>query len=851
MLIRVDIHSLHEAACPHCGVRTTFDNRDGRLDHGAQRQPAAHDFATMRPAASPAPALRERPAERPAPRPARAPRPPSGSNGSWRDYRRLGQAALQRSRSILRTLPSSAPDALGRLQGHWPLLAALSVLGLCFFLAFVVSLHMPGLYLDEPAHYLSRLASVQPNRIVDRNGTLIAELFSNKTGQLTPESMPRSLAAKLVFVEDEDFFRHGGLDWGAISRAMLINVATFGYSQGGSTLTQQLARILLGERQKAIVRKVREAALAYYLEGNLAKDQILAAYMNHVYLGHGAYGMEIAARFYFEKPLDQLSFAEELALVCLPSAPERLSPLRHPELLEAKMRHVYERMRDDDFPSTPEPEEFDRQLIAAFGGMNRSPTSTVFGTRTNDAPYVAEHVRLQIRRILGESFEFDAGLTVETTIDRALQVAARSEVEDFVQRTSPNFPPVIMREDRVVAQDSPRAALQREYMQTGIGPMLFGMPGPIMDSRPRMQAAAIGVEATTGEVLFMQGGTSFSSDNQINRAVHMRRQTGSAIKPVVYSAGIESGAVTAATLLDDRPLYVSQRGRTDTDRDYWLPGNYSGVYEGRISVREALMRSQNIPAIRVLELTGLPRVGEQFRKFFFPGDSAFDSRFRSDETVAIGSLEMSPLEMAVAFSAFANGGQIRRPFLIRSIRDPEGHVLYESGADEFQMNTPEDRVALSPEATEVMISLLRDSGRYGGTSRGGFNGLLIGKTGTSNEHRDAWFVGAIPGVSAAVWVGFDNPAYSMNGGTGSNLAGPIWGRIMKHARARGNFNVQSRAVRLDICPESGLLYGPGCSQRVSEIFLPDHRPTETHRAPERPGAPGGQTWSVNRDSDFE
>ncbi|MCB1315514.1 MAG: transglycosylase domain-containing protein [Leptospiraceae bacterium] len=769
VVVRVDLLTMHSANCPHCGHASYFDNRRGQLAPADQRPQPSSGRSVGTPTA---PKPSSRPISAPStPQPGRsvgtstpptprsatsgAPaaqkatgRPSNGRSGATvRDYRGVsGAATSQKTTPGAKFRQDVAPISprkttgiiswwyqfRNRLYQQYPtagrirwlrlsiqLGAAGLILGISAFLLLVASMHVPGLYLaNETGQYLQRLSVVSPNRIVDQNGELIAELFARKTGELTYEQTPASLRDKLVFVEDEDFYSHGGVDWGSVFRAAIINVFSFGYSQGGSTLTQQLARILLDAREKTLFRKFRETALAYVLEDNLSKREIITAYMNHVYLGHGAIGFQNAAQFYFEKPVTELSFAEELALVSLPSAPEHYSPLRNPEKLKIKMDAVYERMEDEDF-TVPPRSDYEQQVVSMLRGMNKSPGSSAFGERVNDAPWVAEFIRLKLKNLLGSEYQYDSGLVIHTTIDAKLQRASLRETREFIAKTAPNFPPVRMQDGKVIYDADVAEQLQREYAQVAIGPMLFGMPGPGVSSRPLLQAAAIGIDTRTGAVRFMQGGTRFSAGNQLNRTIQMRRQTGSSIKPVVYSAGIESGSITVASLLDDKPIFVSQRNQVENDKDYWLPHNYSGVYEGQISVREALMKSQNIPAIRVARATGLPRLGEQFQKFFFPSEDTFENRFRSDETVAIGSLEMSPLEMAAGFSAFGNDGVIRRPYLIERIVAGDGQEVYSySNRDEFQLNIPAERRVLDPAAARVMVSLLTDSGKYGGTARG-------------------------------------------------------------------------------------------------------------------------------------
>lgn len=906
VLIRVDVRRVHQAACPHCQEKNYFDNRDGRLavpprkkgsrvragagsaggsrsrasgkTASRKRAPATGqtpvDFAQRVPSPTPsldsgATGLRDFREFKPRPGGPREPGAGRSNRGGARntfdsiddpDHRFGGGSFLSRylpdewrdtARRLLDELPRSPGEYLDRLRGRWGLVILTGAA--CGMLAVGLgwmSLQFSGLYLSEPAaSYLQRLDVLQPNRVLDRNGELIAELFSERTGGLTDQTLPLPLARALIFTEDQNFYSHGGVHWPSIFRAFLANLFSGGYSQGGSTITQQLARILLNDRTKSIFRKLRETALAYELESSLTKDQILAGYMNHVYLGHGSLGFETAAGFYFEKQLSELSFEERLALVCLPSAPNRYSPLRNPDQLLQKMDAVYARMHDDELAGVPAPAEYRLAATKMLRSLDKSPGESVFGNRVNEAPYVSEYIRQKLVQLLGKSYEYGQGIQVHTTIDRRLQLAADRASREFVREKAPGFPPVKMKDGKVVASNSLRDKLLREYGRMALGPELFGIPAPAR-IRARLQTASIGVETRTGRVLFMQGGADFTSGNQLNRALQMRRQTGSAIKPFVYSAGIESGQITAGTLLDDRPIFVSlNKIAREREKDYWLPGNYSGVFEGEILVRRALERSQNIPAIQVARRVGITRLGEQFRKFFFYNKSEYDRRFREDDTVAIGSLEMSPLELVTAFSAFGNNGVIRRPYLIRKIVDVQGDVLWSAGAayDEFKLGVPNERKVIPGDVAEVMVSLLGSSAKFGGVGRGGFSSPhLIGKTGTSNEYRDAWFVGSTPDVTAVVWMGFDQPSYSMPGGTGAGLAGPLWGRIIKAAGPiKQRYEFSPRAVKAEICKKTGRKPADLCPAKVKELFAANHLPDDPTPEDRRPP---GESSRVSDDS---
>jgi penicillin-binding protein 1A len=667
--------------------------------------------------------------------------------------------------------------------------------------------------------YLNRIEPLKPNRILDRQGKLLAELFDKKTGTLTEKNIPDRLKMMLLFVEDRNFYQHQGVQFSAIVRAFFSNLFSFKIRQGGSTISQQLARILLNDFERSLSRKIRELSLSYILEGKLSKNQILAAYMNHVYLGHGAYGFQQAAHFYFGKSIQELNFTENLILACLPPAPEIFSPLKNPRQLVQRMDAIFRQMAQENFQVTS-PLKYEAQKKKIFLSINRSPNENVFGSRTNISPYVTEYVRQAIIEILGEEYEYNSGLVIETTLDTRLQEAAQKITGQYMARVEGKFYPVRVKKF-AKADEKERLLFLNSMEELALPLSIWGFPS-IGEGMPRLECAAVGVNPWTGEVLFMQGGREFSSSNQMNRALQMYRQTGSAIKPVIYSAAFEEKILTPASLLEDAPLFVQNRSQPD-----WLPQDYDGIYEGKITARRALAISKNIPAIRVMRMAGRTKIREQFARFFFPDAKVLNERFRNDESIAIGSLEMNPLEMAVAFSAFGNNGMIMRPYLIKRIVDSEGRVLYQGKSrDELGIKRPKSMRVIPGDVAEVVGAILQDAARSAGVYRSGYTARhMLGKTGTSNDFSDAWFVGVLPGLAMAVWVGYDDAHYAMHGGCGSCVAAPLWGTILKEAKfyGWGDFYYWPRASRLKVCRDTGLAPCDDC-QEITELFVRGTRP---------------------------
>lgn len=629
---------------------------------------------------------------------------------------------------------------------------------------------------NDLQEYLTNLSKGKPTKVLDRNGQVLSEIFQKRISTLPLREYPAHLIQTLLYIEDTHFYSHNGIDIKALIRATITNTMHLRYKQGASTITQQLARILLNDRRKSISRKWKELIVALALETYLTKDQILEYYMNHVYLGHGAYGFGEAIKFYLGKNPSELTKLESLLLASLASSPNRYSPLKNPEFskqrLEAILVGFKNRNVPKEFSNFTEKEIND--LYSQFS--TRSPNETVFGNRQDDAPYVTEHIR-QILQTLTKDLYEEGGYTIETTIHKDIQKHLSKIVYEYTQKVQKNG---LVKKVRLVSSNQNNSnetiALQNKWNDVSLLLEIFsgiGIDLPLPMEINSLQAAIIGMNPYTGEILFMHGGDRFGSDNQFNRATKMRRQTGSSIKPILFSAAIDSKVLTTADKILDAPLIYRGSGGLPN----WTPDNIIKNYDGEINLRYALLKSKNTAAVQVAEKLGIHGMEKYFSAYFFPDKIRKATRFRSDLSLALGSLELSPLEMAQAYSAFLNKGKIHRPFLIKKIVSPEGMVIYQS-SDEFDLGYPEERTVIRPDTAEIMLSLLKDSARS--ISHGTYKGPLAGKTGTTNDHRDTWFIGLIPGLSMAVWLGYDNSAYGMGSqALGGTLAAPLWLEVLK------------------------------------------------------------------------
>ncbi|MDX1958634.1 MAG: transglycosylase domain-containing protein [Leptospiraceae bacterium] len=653
---------------------------------------------------------------------------------------------------------------------------------------------LPGLLLE--------LGKNKPSKILDRNGEIISEIFQKKTGSTKLKEYPPALIEIILNVEDKNFYSHKGIDLLAMFRATYINLINFRYNQGASTITQQLARILIDDRRKSISRKFKEASVALAIESEMTKDQILEAYLNQVYLGHGAFGMENASLYYFNKNLQALNVMEMVVLSSLASAPNKYSPFKNPEKSKKRIKQILTSLVNKKIISN----DYSSEVVDKFfSTLKEPPYSTVFGGRYDAAPYVTEHVR-EILKSIDQSINiYDiGGYTIQTTLIKQAQEIIPYEVKKHL--------------DEIKKRNKVRKVKVK------------GKFDKLVAEKLELQAAIIGIDPRNGEVLFMHGGGSeFTSENQFNRAIQMRRQTGSAIKPVIYSAAIDLGLIDPATRMLDAPIvFKNSKGAV-----IWSPDNFGQVYEGEISIREALLKSKNTIAVQIGEKLGIHNIEKYFTKYFFFDPTERAKRFRADLSVSLGSLEISPLEMASAFSNFANDGVIHRPHLIKKILNKEGKQIFNYlETDEFGLKVPLERRVVESDTAEVMASLMKGSAGASGLRSSGYTGEVIGKTGTTNDYIDAWFVGAKARLSMAIWIGYDDPTYGMgNGGMGASLAAPLWGKVGKKLAETKLVNDEKmvfskRASWTTICEESGLLVGNECKDTISEIFRGHQKPKE-------------------------
>jgi penicillin-binding protein 1A len=594
-------------------------------------------------------------------------------------------------------------------------------------------------------------------RIYSADGVLLAQLFQENRDPVALSEIPADLIAALLTTEDRNFYRHSGVDPKGVIRAIGKNIRVGTFAEGASTITQQIAKTLFLTPKKTLVRKLREAILAFQLERRYTKDEILALYLNQIYLGSGAYGVAAAARRYFDKPVADLDLAECALVAGLPKAPSRYSPLANPELALARRNLVLRQMRDTGAISA------ERYHLALS-----TPLQTTISSHpgTTAAPYFIEAVKAELEAAVGPARLYREGLRVTTTLSSRLQAAAEHALRKGLEPLN--------------AAKSPAAA-------GGVFPV---------------EGAMVCLDTRTGGILALVGGSDFAT-RPYNRASVARRQPGSAFKPVLFACAIEQG-FTQASLLLDAPVVF--RG-VDQGRD-WKPENFGRTFDGEMSLRKALAQSKNIPAVRLMEKLGPHAVVRFARRL------GIESPLQPNLTLALGTAELTLEELTAAYAVFARQGNHVRPFGLAEVQDRAGRVIWRT--------RPQKSAAMSREDAGITTDLLAAVVREGtGRGAGVLEHPLAGKTGTTNEYRDALFVGFSPEIVAGVWIGRDDQRPIGPEATGARTALPIWIDFMRAAlagRPTAGFDAPPDLTRVLIDPDSGRLADPAASGAVGALF---------------------------------
>lgn len=623
------------------------------------------------------------------------------------------------------------------------------------------------------------------------------------------KDIPPHVRQAFISAEDKNFYRHPGVDPVAILRALLANIQHKEIRQGASTITQQVARNLFLTPDRSLRRKIREALLALKIEKHFTKDQILEMYLNYIYLGQGAYGVEAASRIYFGKSVKDLTIDEAAILAGLPKAPTRYNPFRNPERVKERRDYVLSRMHEDGYIT----EEEYRRLI-------EKPIKVRLENRYYGMDYFLDYVKDYLADKYGEVI-LAGGYKVYTTVDKDLQEHARDVLKRGVMRVAQaNRIPFLPEDPYETANRYKEQKIELKPGRVYIGKVLsvngerlklelgeyefelerkslplekgdFVLVRLYQDRKskevraellPDLQGALVSLDVKTGAIRAMVGGYSYLRSSY-NRAVYAKRQPGSAIKPVIYLAALMKG-YTQASLIDATPrsFYDPSTGKE------WTPDNYEGAEYGQITLRTALAKSVNTATVNLLADIGFDLPIEIGR--------LLGIELKPYYSMALGSIEVTPLQLTSAFQTFANLGVRCEPYFIRKIVAPDGSVIEE--------NSPKCEQVLPPQETRVLVDMLRAVVLEGtAVSASSLQRVVAGKTGTTNDYMDAWFVGFSPDIVAGVWVGFDTKRTMGKGMAGARVALPIWIDYMSVAGymyPNNDFPIPQGVVVVD-CPK--------------------------------------------------
>ena len=700
---------------------------------------------------------------------------------------------------------------------------------------------------DQLAGYRPAVAS----QVYAAGGELVGEFFLEKRYLVPLDKIPLVVHQAFVAAEDSSFYRHHGIDFTGITRAFFNNLSAGSVVQGGSTITQQVVKSLLLTPERSYERKLKEVLLSLRLEHQFSKDEILYLYLNQIYLGSGAYGVAAAAQVYFNKDIQDLTLSEAALLAGLPQAPSRTSPIHHAKRARSRQLYVLERMEIDGYISHEQREQASAVPVQIVPGEHRQS----YGY----APDYVEYIRRQLEDRYGSRAPYELGLRIDTALDVGMQQIAERAVRrglkaldrrrgyrgplrslsqaeampflDQQQKAMPKggFPPNKSTEALVVyaAADhlklrigAAEAVLPAAGMEWARGwkPTRF-RPGDVilvnveqrntatgayevsLDEEPDTEGSFLAMDANGGYVRAMVGGYD-STRSQFNRAVQAFRQPGSAFKPLVYAAAFDHG-YTPASLVVDSPIVFN-----DGSNRLWKPENYEQEFRGPTRLREALVHSMNVVTVKVAQDLGLSYLTSYLPRF------GFDRPFPRNLSIALGSSEVTLFELVRAYDAFATGGKIFQPIFVTRITDGAGNVI-----EQWQ---PSARDALTPETAYLVTSILKSViDRGTGRRARELNRPAAGKTGTTNEQMDAWFIGFTPELLAGAWVGFDEKKTLGKEETGGRAAVPIWTEFMQQATEKmpiTDFPIPPGIVFVNIDGKSGLRAAPGNDDVLLECF---------------------------------
>ncbi len=792
----------------------------------------------------------------------------------------------------IRKIPTGSQRRRRRTRTMLLGLLSLMAAGAFFAMAayFLFSLNLPRL--ENIGDYRPGL----PTIMYDRDGVEVERFFTENRELISIDQIPRQVINAVIAIEDSSYFEHKGLDYLGIFRAFLKNLKAGRVVQGGSTITQQVAKSLLLSNERTYSRKFKEAILARRIDKRFTKDEILEIYMNQSYFGNGSYGIESAAQNYFQKHVWELSLGETALIAGLPKAPSAYDPTRNPDRATERRNQVLERMAEEDFITAQESSE-EMVLPLELNPRIKDPM--------DPTAYFAEEVRRYLYEKYGEDMLYRGGMKVYTTMDKSLQGFAQDAVRRGLKEldkrqgyrgplefiSSVSFPQAIerLRVENGLADIIPGVTdgLPWEKMQIlsalvlrvdkdgadldlgGVGgymplkEMKWARPpdstidyteyavkradevlssGSLVMTRylgakdsenrplfaleqePLAEAALICMDAPTGQVLAMIGGYDYNR-SEFNRATQAIRQPGSTFKPIVYSAAMDNGFTPSSIIVDSPIIYDDPAQELK-----WKPANYSEKFYGPTPLRTGLVKSRNVITIKLVQKLGIQAVIQYAKRF------GIEEELPEDLSISLGSMGITPIGLTSAFTVFPNLGLRSSPWFITRLEDRDGNVLEQGG--------PELIRSLSEDTAFIMQNLLRGVVQSGTGWRARALGRPSGgKTGTTNDMIDAWYMGFTPNMVTGTWVGFDEEAPMGKNETGSRAAAPIWVYFMENAMAdRPVLPFPSPPPGIEMVkvePDSGLLAGPGADRFIYEAFKIGTAPREYAKSPNRTGGQYG------------
>lgn len=684
-------------------------------------------------------------------------------------------------------------------------------------------------------------------KIYADDDTLIGELKAEKGVFVPIDKIPERMINAVVAVEDSRFWKHKGIDYIAIMRAIVKDIIHAGFKEGASTITQQLTKVMFLTPEKTLKRKLKEIFLAIKIEKSLEKREILELYLNKVYFGHGAYGVEMASKVYFAKSVKDITLAEAALIAGLVKAPSSYSPYNDLSKAKERQQIVLMRMEEEGYIKPSEKEHALRQPIY-LSTMRK-------GIEANN--YFTEYIRKYLEDTYGLDTVYKGNLRVYTTMDLKAQLSAsravqeglreldkrrgwrgpvehKSDVDFEKEMRTKELSSIVVSNPADIASglvlnvtdkvaviktrgiigklsiedarwasrviDSPKGAPRMlknfsltqilkpgDVVKVGIKNIRGNTVQLLLEQDPQVEGALVAIEQETGFIRALIGGYDFVKSD-FNRALYAKRQPGSAFKPVIYAAALNNGFTPANIIMDEPVTYPGG------PKGEWKPENADHKFNGPTTLREGLTYSRNVVTIKLLDAIGIDKAIDFARTLGVEGDMP------RDLTLALGSLSITPFDLALRYSVFANGGQKIKPIAIKYITDTKGRIL--------ESNEPEQEEVISPQTAFLITSMMEDVVKYGtGWKAKALGRPVAGKTGTTNEYKDAWFVGYTPHLTAAVWVGFDDMRPLGSQETGARAASPVWVNFMMNF-APGEpeeFPVPEGIVGIMIDPATGLL----------------------------------------------